>query len=107
MIEPGQNNHQAEGQQDHAHDAAEWAEIMARTVAHLAAQLTMTQLRLRALATVLGADHNVDEARVKAELASAAAADTETYLRENLGEALNDIVDVEALAGEISAYLRS
>jgi hypothetical protein len=37
----------------HAHSADEWNEAVVRTVAHLAAQLTVAQIRLRALASDL------------------------------------------------------
>ena len=48
----GQNNGGNDSSSpDHAPD--EWAAVLARTVAHLAAQLTMTQIRLRALASLL------------------------------------------------------
>lgn len=89
----------------HAHADAEWAETLARTIAHLAAQLTMTQIRLRALATELGEAGGVDPAAVQRRVAGIARAETETYLVENLGEALAVAIDVEALAAEIVEYL--
>ena len=87
-----------------AHDASEWVEVMARTVAHLAAQLTMSQLRLRALATTLDAAGAVDPAAVKATLIDLAGRHAAGYLRENLGEALEEIVEIDALAGQIVAF---
>lgn len=90
----------------HEHGFEEWAELFARTIAHLAAQLTMTQLRLRALATTASEAGAVDPAAVQACLARLAEADTGRYLRENLGEALVEAIDVESLERDISAYLR-
>ena len=89
----------------HDHGGEEWGEVLARTVAHLAAQLTMAQVRLRALATELDATGAVDAAAVGSRVRAIAAAEAGGYLRENLGEALVEVVDVEALAGDIVAYL--
>lgn len=80
---------------------------MARTIAHLAAQLTMTQIRLRALATELSAHGAVDEQAVRNRVGQLAATETGTYLRENLGEALAALVDLDALERDISSYLQS
>jgi hypothetical protein len=91
----------------HVHTAEEWAELTARTVAHLAAQLTMTQIRLRALATELNAAGAVDDAVVRSRVSEIAAAETGTYLRENLGEALAGVIDLAALESEIISFLRS
>ena len=90
----------------HDHRGEEWAETLARTVAHLAAQLTMAQIRLRALATELDARGAVEAAAVGAQVRAIAAAEAGGSLRENLGEALVEMIDVEALEGEIVAYLR-
>jgi hypothetical protein len=90
---------------DHAPGDDAWAEALARTVAHLAAQLTVVQLRLRALATEVAAAGGVDEAAVAARLAGLATADGGRYLRENLGEALGEVIDVEALERDLVAYL--
>ena len=89
------------------HSSEEWAEVLARSVAHLAAQLTMSQLRLRALATVLAEHGTVDESQVRDRLGTLATAETGTYLRENLGPALADLVDIEALEQEIASFLQS
>jgi len=90
---------------DHAPD--EWAEHLARTVAHLAAQLTMTQLRLRALASELTPrEPGLDES-VRTRLQTIAALETGRYLRENLGEALVELIDVDALEREIVGFLSS
>ena len=89
----------------HGHSEVEWAEALARSVAHLAAQLTINQIRLRALATELGERAQVDPAVVAARVRAIAATETGTYLRENLGESLVDIIDVEALEQDLVAYL--
>src|SRR5215216_7532127 len=77
---------------DHAPD--EWGEVLARTVAHLAAQLTMTQIRLRALATELATNGTADASAVSARVQTIATAETGNYLRENLGEALAELIDL-------------
>jgi hypothetical protein len=91
----------------HGHDEEEWAEALARSVAHLAAQLTVTQIRLRALATELGERQLVDPAVVADRVRAIANIETGTYLRENLGESLIDVIDVEALEQDLVAYLQS
>jgi hypothetical protein len=85
----------------------EWSEALARTVAHLAAQLTVAQLRLRALGSAIAARGLVDPAEVDAYLAAQSRVDGGLYLRENLGEALVDVIDVDALEQELIAYLTS
>lgn len=95
------------GHRPHEHSAEEWAELMARTVAHLAAQLTMTQVRLRALATELSERGGVDGGAVQARVREVAAADTGTYLRENLGEVLVEMIDVDTLESDIVAFLNA
>jgi hypothetical protein len=90
----------------HPHGADEWAETLARTVAHLAAQLTMAQLRLRALATELSAAGAVDADRVAAHLGELAQGEAGAYLRENLGASLVDLIDVETLEAEIVDFLQ-
>ncbi len=89
----------------HTHSTAEWAELFARTVAHLAAQLTMAQLRLTALASELEARGAVEPAAVQARLTGLARRNAGAYLRENLGPDLADAIDVESLEGEIIAFL--
>lgn len=89
----------------HDHGADEPVEVLARTVAHLAAQLTMAQLRLQALATTLEAGGAVDAAAVQATLGALAAGQAAPYLRENLGEALGEVVEIEELAAQIVAFL--
>jgi hypothetical protein len=98
----GGNDHSAP---DHAPD--EWAEVLARTVAHLAAQLTMTQIRLRALASELATRDPGIDAAVRTRLQMIAITETGRYLRENLGDALVALIDVEALEREIIEFLSS
>ena len=91
------------GSEPHVTD--EWADAMVRTVAHLAAQLAITQIRLRALATELNARDATTGAAVSGRVASLAESDARDYLRENLGEILADVIDVEALERDVVAYL--
>ena len=91
----------------HGHEEEEWAETLARSVAHLAAQLTVNQIRLRALATALGERDLVDRAAVAAHGRAIAEAETGAYLRENLGESLAEIIDLEALEQDLVEYLRA
>lgn len=91
----------------HGHDEEEWAEALARSVAHLAAQLTVNQIRLRALATALNERDLVDPNVVAGHVRAIAEAETGTYLRENLGESLAEIIDLEALEQDLVEYLRT
>jgi hypothetical protein len=90
----------------HGHDEEAWAEALARSVAHLAAQLTINQIRLRALATELGEQGVVDRAAVAARVHAIAEVETGAYLRENLGEGLVEVIDVETLERDLVDYLR-
>ena len=90
---------------EHAGHGDETVATLARTVAHLAAQLTVNQIRLRALATELAERGAADPGAVADRVRAIAAAEGDAYLRENLGEALEDVIDVEALAGDLVAYL--
>ncbi|HEY8447746.1 MAG TPA: hypothetical protein VIL01_11640 [Thermomicrobiales bacterium] len=96
----GETNGREQGKLDDA-----WLEILARSVAHLAAQLTMTQLRLRALATEIAEQNVIDKDAVQARLRELAAQETGRYLRENLGEALTELIDVERLEADIIEFL--
>ena len=91
----------------HSHSNEEWAELMARTVAHLAAQVTMMQIRLRAIAGELALADAIDPSAVQTRAAAIARDEAGSYLRENLGEALADVIDTDALTSEIVAYLSS
>lgn len=103
-IPPGDD---ATGLNGHGHEQEAWAETLARSLAHLAAQLTINQIRLRALATELGARELVAPVSVAARVRAIAATETGAYLRENLGEGLVDIIDVETLEQDLIAYLQS
>lgn len=89
----------------HGDGDQEWAELLARTVAHLAAQLTVTQLRLRALATELAARDTADEAAVHDHLRRLAQDEGGAYLRANVGDALAEIIDLDELQQSMVAYL--
>ena len=89
----------------HGHPPEEWAETLTRTIAHLAAQLTLAQIRLRALATELQERQVVAPEVVASRVRAIAAAEGGGYLRENLGEALVEVIDVEALERDLVAYL--
>ena len=95
----------ARGEEGSEHDPEEWAQSLARTVAHLAAQLTVAQVRLRALATTLAEAGLVDADAVAARVRAVAEADAGSILRENLGEALVELIDVDALERDLVAYL--
>lgn len=106
--EPDTNGHgtaASETDAAHAHDSTEWAEIFARTVANLAAQLTVTQLQLRALGREVEELGLVDRGAVEARLRRMAPLQIGPILRENLGEALADVVDVDALERDLIEYL--
>jgi hypothetical protein len=87
--------------------ADEWAALLAHTVAHLAAQLTMTQVRLRAIATELTARGGVDRGAIHERVREIASAETGIYLRENLGETIANLIDIESLEADIVDYLSS
>lgn len=90
---------------DHDHPSAEWGEALTRTMAHLAAQLTLSQIRLRALATELHGRGLVEPEAVALRVRAIAAAEAGGYLRENLGEALVEVIDVDALERDLIVYL--
>ena len=91
----------------HGHDEEEWAKALTRSLAHLAAQLTVNQIRLRALATELGERELVDPLAVAAHVRAIAKTETGVYLRENLGESLVDVIDVETLEQDLVDYLQT
>jgi hypothetical protein len=90
----------------HGHDE-EWVEALTQSVAHIAAQLTVNQIRLRALATELGEQGLIDPGAVAARVRTIARTETGVYLRENLGESLVDVIDVDALEQDLVDYLQS
>lgn len=83
----------------------EWVEALTRSVAHLAAQLTVAQLQLRALATHLEAKGMADPEAVSAHLALLAERDGGTVLRENLGAALVQVIDFDGLERQLVEQL--
>ncbi|HEU0116942.1 MAG TPA: hypothetical protein VFQ80_19765 [Thermomicrobiales bacterium] len=83
----------------------EWAELLARSLAHLAAQLTVAQIRLRALGGALEAAGGVEAETVAARVRALAAADGAAILRENLGAPLTELIDVETLERDLVDYL--
>lgn len=106
MVEWQQSSDSGPNGRYHHHNTGdEWLEILTRTVAHLAAQLAMTQMRLRAVATALEECGAVDDSAVRAHLRAIAAQETGVYLRENLGQALCEIIDVEQLEADIREFL--
>jgi hypothetical protein len=90
----------------HGSDEEAWVEALARSVAHLAAQLTINQIRLRALASELGEHKVIEPEAVASRVRVIAAAETGAYIRENLGEALVDVIDVDALEQDLIDYLQ-
>ena len=96
---PGPAGHQQDA--DQGLSGEEWAEMLARTVAHLAAQLTVTQIRLRALATELAERGVVDDATVLDRVRQIAVSEAGDYLHANLGEPLADLIDVPALERDL------
>lgn len=80
-------------------------EALTLTVAHLAAQLTMTQLRLRALASALERAKAVSAMEVRKLVLEYADREAGFYLRENLGPDLSELVETETLAREIVEFL--
>ena len=80
-------------------------ESLARTVAHLALQLTVSQIQLRALGTVLAESGSVVADRVLAVTAQMAEQHAPGFLRENLGPDLTDLIDVIDLERQIVDFL--
>ena len=94
------DGNQSQDGHDHGIDA-DWIEAVTRSVAHLAAQLTVAQLQLRALATHLEAKGLADPEAVSAHLALLAERDGGARLRENLGPALVQVIDVDDLERQL------
>ncbi len=82
-------------------------EALTLVVAHLAAQLTMTQIRLRGLATYLETLPEFDPEAVQAHVTRIADSEAGFYLRENLGEQLASLIDVEQLTRDIVDFVSS
>ena len=85
----------------------EWGEVLVRSVAHLAAQLTAMQIQLRALGEEVEAAGGVDPAAVRLRQRRLAVLQTGPALRENLGSALSDLIDTDALERDLVEYLSS
>jgi hypothetical protein len=80
-------------------------ESLAQTVAHLALQLTIAQLQLRALGAALesaGVIADADVAAASGQLAEMHAAE---YLAANMGSAIAAMVDIPELERDVIAYL--
>ncbi len=90
----------------HEHEVLpEWGEVLVRSVAHLAAQLTTVQIQLRALAEEVEAAGGVDEDAVRDRLRRLAVLRTGPTLRENLGPALADLIDMDSLERDLITWL--
>jgi hypothetical protein len=90
----------------HSHaDQSDVIEALARTVAHLAVQLTITQLQLRGLGKVIGESGAVSGEAVLRETDRLAQIHARSFVTENLGEALAGLVDANTLADEIIQFL--
>jgi hypothetical protein len=83
----------------------ETIESLAQTVAHLALQLTVAQLQLRALGTVLAESGVVSGADVIARSAQLADEHAGAFLAGNLGPALVELIDMPDLERQIVEYL--
>jgi hypothetical protein len=86
-------------------DLGSQIEQLTLTVAHLAAQLTMTQIRLRGLATALEAQDSVAEPDVRRHVLAIADREAGFYLQENLGDNLAARIEIEPLARQIVEFL--
>ncbi len=92
------------GHSDGSQDEKEAIEALTLVVAHLAAQLTMTQIRLRGLATALQAT-GIDPAVVRGHVTEIADREAGHYLTENLGERLAGLIDIEQLTRDIVEFV--
>jgi len=88
-----------------SHSEREAIEALTLVVAHLAAQLTMSQIRLRALATSLETSGALDQAVVRGHIAEIADREAGHYLAENLGERLAAMIDIEQLTRDIIEFV--
>jgi hypothetical protein len=90
----------------HVHqDPMEAIEALAQTVAHLALQLTIAQIQMRGLGSVLEREQMVDGEAVSEATAAIAKADAGRFLTENLGPALANVIDVTDLERQIVTFL--
>ena len=86
-------------------DSAEAIESLARSVAHLAVQVTIAQLQLRALGQVLETSSLVASDAVSETTASLARSSAGRFLSENLGPDLAGLIDLDDLESQVIAYL--
>ena len=91
---------------EHEH-MPDWGAVLVRSVAHLAAQLTAMQIQLRALGEEAEATGGVDPAAVRQRQRRLAVLQTGPALRENLGAALSELIDTDALERDLVEYLSS
>ena len=90
----------------HSHaDLTEVVEALARTVAHLAVQLTITQIQLRGLGQVLQETGSASGEAVLKATSDLSRRHAGAFIRENLGSALEGLVDVSELEREIIDFL--
>ncbi len=82
-------------------------EALMLAIAHLAAQLTMTQIRLRGIASVLEKQGVVDANIVRGNIVEISDKEAGFYLRENLGDNLSELIEVDELARQIVEFLGS
>jgi hypothetical protein len=86
-------------------DPFQTIESLARTVAHLALQLTIAQIQMRALGSVLADSKLADSEAVFHATAKIAQTSAGRFLSENLGPDLVEMIDVADLESQIVAYL--
>jgi hypothetical protein len=86
-------------------DPFETIESLARTVAHLALQLTISQIQLRAMGSAIEEAGVVGGDAVNRATAKIARGNAGRFLRENLGPELIEMIDVADLERQIVAYL--
>lgn len=86
-------------------DPFETIESLARTVAHLALQLTISQIQLRAMGSAIEEAGVVGGGAVNLATAKIARGNAGRFLRENLGPELIEMIDVADLERQIVAYL--
>ena len=80
-------------------------EALTLVIAHLAAQLTMAQIRLRGLASALESVGALDPALVQGHVTEIADREAGHYLTENLGEKLTTLIDVDQLTRDIIQFV--
>ena len=83
----------------------ETVESLAETIAHLALQLTVAQVQLRALASELGEARIVDSRLVTDRAAALAREHAAGWLSANMGPTIGEMVDQPELTRQIVEYL--